>query len=249
MNKIKIYTYAIALIAFCSCDSYEDYDMTAPDPVPKIGVKEHAGDLVTMSNNSENAASYLWDFGDGNQSTEKEPSHTFELPGDWKVLFTAFSEGYIKAAIDSIAISIPGSTGNVDDFVGVYDGTIQVVGGPKLEFTDTTTRVQGENAIIFGNLLRAKRLEYESWGYSTTETTGDRAKIILEEDGMISIPLQYLYHIDGFGYTDDVYIQGRGKYNATTGSLSLEYQELFLADGLDWDGEGITERVIIARKR
>ena len=240
---------ALALMAFAACDRDEKYDLTAADPIPEISVKERSGDEVTMGNASRNAAAYLWDFGDGSQSTEKEPTHMFELPGTWKVQFTAFSEGYIKAGIDSLEVTIEGGTGEVDTFIGVYDGTLQVVGGAKLEFTDTTTRVEGENAFVFGHLLRENRLQYESWGYTTSESTGDRAKVIVGENGVLSIPLQYLYHIDGFGYVDDVYIQGRGKYNSTTGTLSLEYTELFLGDGLDWDGENVTERVVIARKR
>lgn len=249
MKKILISLCGLMIITISSCDKNETYDMTAPNPVSKIGVKGRDGNTVTMSNNSENAVFYLWDFGDGSQSDEKEPSHTFELPGDWKVFFTAFSDGFIKAAIDSLTVSIKGNTGKASDFVGIYEGVSQVVAGSKLDFTDTTTLVPGENAIMFGNLLKVNRLLYESWGYSTTQTTGDRAKLILEDSGIISIPLQYLYHIDGFGYIDDVYIQGRGKYNAETGTLSLEYVELFLGDGLNWDGETITEKVIVARKK
>ena len=102
---------------------------------------------------------------------------------------------------------------------------------------------------MFGNLLKANRLQYESWGYLNSKGTDDFAKIIFKENGVIEIPLQYMYHLDGNGYVDNVYIVGKGSYRADTVAISLEYIELFEGDGLDWDGKTITEKVIIARKQ
>jgi photosystem II stability/assembly factor-like uncharacterized protein len=44
---------------------------------------------VTFANTSTNATSYLWNFGDGQTSTQVSPSHTFNSPGSYNVCLTA----------------------------------------------------------------------------------------------------------------------------------------------------------------
>lgn len=240
------YLLVILGVIVASCDSYEDYDLNTVNPVAEVDVKNMDGFKVDFMNNSQNAQTYLWQFGDGNISTEREPSYEFELPGAWRIQFAAYSVGYLKADIDSIDIDIPGKTGDASHFIGEYEGTSQMPGGMKIDFTTTTTLVEGENALMFGNLLKTNREKYIGWGYQLVEGTDDYAKIVLEEDGVISIPNQFMYTITGGGWTGSVYIEGRGRYNADTHSLSLEYAELW---GDPWDGETITERIIIARKK
>ncbi len=46
---------------------------------------------VTFTNNSQNATSYLWDFGDGQTSTEINPVHTYAVKGSYDVTLTAIS--------------------------------------------------------------------------------------------------------------------------------------------------------------
>lgn len=47
---------------------------------------------VTFTNTSQNAASYTWDFGDGNFSTEANPVHTYPEDGQYDVSLDAVSE-------------------------------------------------------------------------------------------------------------------------------------------------------------
>ncbi|TNE62774.1 MAG: PKD domain-containing protein [Bacteroidetes bacterium] len=46
------------------------------------------GPTVTFTNTTVNGQSYLWDFGDGNTSTEVSPEHTYAAPGDYTVTLT-----------------------------------------------------------------------------------------------------------------------------------------------------------------
>lgn len=48
---------------------------------------------VAFFNNSRNADSYLWDFGDGSTSTAASPTHTFAFPGAYVVRLTAARGG------------------------------------------------------------------------------------------------------------------------------------------------------------
>lgn len=47
---------------------------------------------VDFTDESANAVSWLWDFGDGQTSTEQNPSHTYVQPGMYEVTLTVLSE-------------------------------------------------------------------------------------------------------------------------------------------------------------
>ncbi|MDN3669513.1 PKD domain-containing protein [Echinicola jeungdonensis] len=48
---------------------------------------------VAFTNTSENAVSFTWNFGDGNTSTEENPSHTYAEAGTYTVVLTATAQG------------------------------------------------------------------------------------------------------------------------------------------------------------
>jgi PKD repeat protein len=50
------------------------------------------GLTVSFTNNSANADSFLWEFGDGNTSTEKNPSHTYAVAGTYTVKLTSIND-------------------------------------------------------------------------------------------------------------------------------------------------------------
>lgn len=54
------------------------------------------GSTILFDNNSTNAKSYLWNFGDGTTSTEENPVHTFSNYSDKTVTLTA-TNGNSKA--------------------------------------------------------------------------------------------------------------------------------------------------------
>lgn len=47
------------------------------------------GDTIHFANNSENAENYLWDFGDGNNSSERNPTHIFNNSGNYSIILNA----------------------------------------------------------------------------------------------------------------------------------------------------------------
>ncbi len=47
---------------------------------------------VDFVNNSVNAGSFLWDFGDGGNSTEENPHYTYYVPGTYTVMLQAFCD-------------------------------------------------------------------------------------------------------------------------------------------------------------
>jgi formylglycine-generating enzyme required for sulfatase activity len=73
---------------------------------------------VTFTNNSLNATSYAWDFGDGNSSTAASPVYTYTAPGNYIAKLLA-----IGTTIDSmkkvITVSRPAAPANVIATAGV----------------------------------------------------------------------------------------------------------------------------------
>ncbi|MFM8370764.1 MAG: PKD domain-containing protein, partial [Bacteroidota bacterium] len=62
------------------------------DPLPISNYTFSVNDLtVTFTNTSQNATSYYWDFGDGFDSFEQDPVHTYSVAGTYLVTLTATS--------------------------------------------------------------------------------------------------------------------------------------------------------------
>lgn len=61
-------------------------------PAPSANFNYTTNSLeVLFTNSSNNAESYLWDFGDGNSSKEVNPIHSYDFPGTYTVLLQAIN--------------------------------------------------------------------------------------------------------------------------------------------------------------
>lgn len=78
---------AFALITFISCKE----DVPVPDPIAsfQFTVSTENWKEVTFTNYSQNAESYSWNFGDGQSSTEENPTHIFADAATYTVTLTA----------------------------------------------------------------------------------------------------------------------------------------------------------------
>ncbi|MCU4176936.1 PKD domain-containing protein [Carboxylicivirga sp. N1Y90] len=56
--------------------------------------------LVQFYNNTIDATTYFWDFGDGNVSADKEPEHTYYTPGEYAVKLIAEGPGGVSESSD-----------------------------------------------------------------------------------------------------------------------------------------------------
>ena len=79
--------------------------------VPTAGftAEESSGNFLefTFSNTSLMGASFEWDFGDGNTSTEKSPTHTYETDGDYNVVLTASNSAGDVMANQTVEVGAP----------------------------------------------------------------------------------------------------------------------------------------------
>ena len=87
----------IILIAVVGCKK-EKYDFDSlPDTVKSFytidNIKLKINEMIQFNNESENAATYSWDFGDGTTSTEANPKKTYKNPGVYSVKLKAVGNG------------------------------------------------------------------------------------------------------------------------------------------------------------
>ncbi|GEM_PF-5065714 len=85
-------TYKVTLTAKNITLSHSYYCViTITDPNPKAGFTYKTAHPLkaVFTNTSTNATSYHWDFGDGNTSTEKNPTHRYNGIGVYNVKMTA----------------------------------------------------------------------------------------------------------------------------------------------------------------
>ncbi len=68
-----------------------DYIVVNNVPLADFSVAS-AGAVISFTNTSVNGDTYSWDFGDGNNSTEENPVHTYDADGDYEVTLSVSNE-------------------------------------------------------------------------------------------------------------------------------------------------------------
>ena len=76
---------------------------------------------VTFTNYSQNAASYVWDFGDSNTSTDENVTHTFAEGGEYEVTLTATGEAGSATRTETVIVTDPNTAGQ---FLAGADGKV-----------------------------------------------------------------------------------------------------------------------------
>lgn len=113
---------------------------------------------ITFINSSQNANSYHWDFGDGTQSTEQNPSHEYVESGEYTVTLTATGpEGEDSFSLPILITSDPVI------LTGIYPNS-NPVGGPVLIEGEGFTE---ETEVYFNNTPAT--IEKRSSTYITTK--------------------------------------------------------------------------------
>lgn len=97
-------------------------------------------DSIDFLNESFGGSLYLWDFGDGNSSTEYEPKHAYSNPGNYNVILIIYdSVSCIFADTDTIALTvIPGPLAIVPNLPKVCPDTpvqLMASGGQTYEWS------------------------------------------------------------------------------------------------------------------
>jgi len=137
-NTVGIHYVLLTLTENGCTSSYEDSVTVAQNILPDFSIQNATGcpGLIAQfvaNSQSEVPVNYVWDFGNGSLSTQASTSHTYDLPGNYSITITAFTN---VGCYDSLTVTFP-------DAVIIYPNpdpsfTIE----PQImEITDTETQI------------------------------------------------------------------------------------------------------------
>jgi PKD repeat protein len=111
-----------------------------PKPEPSFDF-EINGSEVTFTNNSMNASSYTWDFGDGNTSFDVNPIHNYLEPGMYVVSLNA--QNAFCGSVETVNITI--STNNTSEIEAT---NIQIYPNPAKDYLFINSQQKGQGKIF-----------------------------------------------------------------------------------------------------
>lgn len=186
---------------------------------PRLG---EAPLVVHFHNTSsgEGPLAFHWDFDDGQQSTERDPSHTFSLPDIYKVTLTV-SDGVNPPDKHSVAITVDGPTlvaavlpGSRSVMVGTTaTAFVSVVNAGHI--TATGVKIQLDNATGPGGLPLPATFTYQRTDSATNAPIGSpnepvdispggsRSFVVAITPTAAFSPIDVRFDIDGTNTTRD----------------------------------------------
>lgn len=122
MKNYIIFLVGTLTFSFASCTKEPTANINANKT--EVEVNEE----VSFTNSSQEAESYLWEFGDGTTSTQKEPVKAYSKAGEYTVYLTAYSKNEKKDDRASLIVSVKekevdeNDEKTNEDYAGTYDG-------------------------------------------------------------------------------------------------------------------------------
>lgn len=120
MNILKraLPAFLITLLIMVGCKN-EEYNFDSLPPTVKsfftaTYTELHIREEIRFHNESENAESYAWDFGDGTTSAEKDAVKTYTEPGLYTVKLKVIGQGGTGNYSTDLAIIDPDAVGDTD---------------------------------------------------------------------------------------------------------------------------------------
>lgn len=164
---------------------------STPDPTAdflfeKIGDNVNAPATINFKNQSVGAITYSWSFGDGGNSSEKDPSHKYLKSGNFTITLTSSIGGktssssktinilpaYSKASISKFRITSVGEASAFTGFVRIVNSANNQL-WKSANFTITPSALPNEWAIatpyVFTDLSQS--YFFEVWKYGTLVDT------------------------------------------------------------------------------
>ena len=153
VTKISI-LFGALVVVLASCKKHPIASFTVNEGNPE------AGEEIFFINNSINADSYHWDFGDNTESTKENPTHIYYVEGVYPVTLTVYSKKQKKVMNITRDIAVGDtSTYNVEEnIVGLwtYDSS--------WTYNYMNGALQSSSMILLSDLFTIHTLEFLSNG-------------------------------------------------------------------------------------
>lgn len=102
-KKILVLVILTALVAWGGCKKDDDNNGEVKAAFT-FQITADPGKVV-FTNRSANAQIYSWDFGDGRQSTQKDPTHEYDENDDFIVKLTATGSAGSNSITDTVSVN------------------------------------------------------------------------------------------------------------------------------------------------
>ena len=160
------------------------------------GMGGTVSDRVTFANFSINAISYIWDFGDGNTSTDFEPTHEYTELGLYDITLTAENENGCNDIL-TIDDAIIVETGGEVSIPTVFTPNLSGPSGGRVSGGGSGSGNEGNDIFLprFVGVVNFRMTIFSRWGElvfeSDDQSTGWDGYI----DGKLSPQGVYLYKL------------------------------------------------------
>jgi PKD repeat protein len=184
-----------------------------PDPMALFNVTNtdmRAPVKIKFKNNSQHADTYLWEFGDGTTSTEKEPEKIFTTDGAFSVKLTASEAGKSDAMSKTVTI----------------DNAPNLMYIEKISVTDV--RMDGfDNNILEGNPNPDVYLRLSSGGASMSMNVIQNANSVTDLSWNVNLPLLVTR---GLAFNIDVMDKDNFTTDDLMGSVDIKPEDYMTVD-------------------
>ena len=220
----------VCLTAYNDCDTTEisclevDYFNL---PIADFDFNYQANNTIAFENKSQFGDNYFWDFGDNNESTEEDPTHTFTESGTYQITLVTSNNCTSDTIIQELVIIFPP--------VADFEFTPGEGCGPlTVQFINTSTE-QIDNQIW----------TFEGGNPSTSNETNPI--VIFEQAGSFEVSLEVSNNAGSDQMTQtaiEVFPDPISAFSYTVSDLSVsftnlsEYGENYIWDFGDWLFEG-----------
>ncbi len=159
-------TYNVCLIITDSCGSdtiCQNITVSCPAPVSGFTFTANGGTLTFTDVSTGGATSWLWAFGDGNQSTNQNPVHIYTANGNYSVCLTATSTCGSDTVCQTIPVNLiavdPGLESGLLLFPNPTSGFLTIQGEFGAETSLRILDAGGREILDFGFIGKPGKVE------------------------------------------------------------------------------------------
>lgn len=145
------------------------------------------GGEVLISNNSQNAQNYFWNFGDGGSCTDINPAYSYSVIGNYDITLTANNTNCISESIKQITVLQSPSVITSIDNINTQNIKLASFGNGNYQLT-TANYLNKQIAVydLKGSLIHEADFSENNYNLSlTNNTSGIYILKIVAEDGKI----------------------------------------------------------------